>query len=125
MAQEPVQGQQSVQTVKVQKPFRDTEYGGYTKTWVISAGGQIVKPTRSERSKSGKHGWDIWQLGNGQYAIITANRPNIRNGPKPFEVSIRCIEVTNGEVKELNSRTMYIMRFGKDDLVEWARGICP
>jgi hypothetical protein len=124
MAQDTVQGQGVVQTVKVQKPFRDTGYGGYTKTWIISAGGQIVKPTRSERSKSGRHGWDIWQLGNGQYAVITANRPNIRNGPKPFEVSIKCIEVTNGELKVLASRTMYVMDFEINDLREWARGIC-
>ncbi len=113
-----------IQTVRVQKYYRNTEYGGYTKTWIIS-GGQFIRPTRSERSKSGTHGWDTWQLGNGQYAVITANRPNTRNGPKPFMVSIRCIEVKNGEVKELNSRKMYVMRFGANDLKEWARGICP
>jgi hypothetical protein len=105
-------------------PYRETEYGGFDRTWIISAGGQFIRPVVSERSKSGRHGWDIWQLPAGKYAIISASRPNMQNGPKPFEVSIRCIEVTNGEVKELNSRIMYIMRFGKDDLVEWARGIC-
>jgi len=124
MAQEVVQGtgQQSVQTIR--KPYRNTGMGGFDKTWIIS-GGQFIKPTRSERSKSGAHGWDIWLLGNGKYAIISASRPNLRNGPKPYTVNIKCVEVTNGEVKELNSRVMYVMSFGKDDLVEWAKAICP
>jgi hypothetical protein len=116
--------QEATQTIRLRKVFRDTEYGGFDKTWVISAGGQIIKPTRSERSKSGTHGWDIWMLGNGRYAIISASRPNIRNGPKPYTVNIKCVEVANGEVKEITSRVMYVMRIGKDELVEWAKAIC-
>ena len=115
----------NTQTVRVQKPFRDTEYGGYTKAWVISVTGAFIRPTRSERSKSGTHGWDIWLLGNGRYAVISASRPNVRNGPKPYAISLKCVEVNNGEVKELNSRTMYVMRFGANDLKEWATAICP
>jgi len=69
MAQEP--GQQSVQTVKIRKYFRETEYGGFDRTWIISAGGQFIRPAVSERSKSGRHGWDIWQLPAGKYAIIS------------------------------------------------------
>jgi hypothetical protein len=115
----------STQTVRVQKPFRDTAYGGYTKAWIISAGGQVVKPTRSERSKSGTHGWDIWQLPAGRYAVITVDRPNLKNGPRPFTVRLQCINISNGEVKVLNTKTMYVMRVSMSDLKEWAKAICP
>ena len=121
MAQETVQNQ----TIRLRKTYRETEYGGFTRTYVLTPSGQFIKPVASERSNSGRHGWDEWVLGNGRYVVITINRPNTRNGPKPFEVSIRCVEVGNGGVKELISRIMYVMRIGVGDLKEWAMGICP
>jgi len=119
------QGTVQNQTIRLRKAFRDTEYGGFTRTWVFTVDGHVVRPVVSERSNSGRHGWDEWVLGLGRYVIITINRPNTRNGPKPFEVRLQCVEVGNGGVKELISRVMYVMRIGKEDLVEWAKAICP
>jgi len=115
----------NTQTIRLRRPYRNTGYGGYDRSFVLTPDGKIIKPTHSERSNSGAHGWDIWLLGNGRYAVISASRPNVRNGPKPYAISLKCVEVNNGEVKELNSRTMYVMRFGANDLSEWATAICP
>jgi hypothetical protein len=115
----------NIQTVRVQKPYRNTDMGGFDKTWVVSSTGEFIRPTISTRSRSGNHGTDTWMLGLGRYAIISASRPNTTHGPKPYAVTLKCVEVNNGEVKELNSRTMYVMRFGANDLKEWATAICP
>ncbi len=115
----------NTQTIRLRKAYRETEYGGFTKTYVLTPSGQVIKPVASERSNSGRHGWDEWALQYGRYVIVTINRPNTRNGPKPFEVRLQCVEVDNGELKVLVSRTMYVMRVGKGDLVEWAKAICP
>jgi hypothetical protein len=115
----------NTQTIRLRKTYRETEYGGFTKTYVLTPDGKIIKPVLSERSNSGRHGWDEWMLGNGRYVIVTINRPNIRNGPKPFEVRLQCVEYTPGESRILNSAGLYVMRVSMSDLKEWAKGICP
>jgi len=117
--------QDTVQTIRLRKAYRETEYGGFDRTWIISADGQFIRPTNSTRSKSGTHGWDEWMLGNGRYAIISAHRANVSHGARPFEVTLQCIEITNGESRILKTTVLYVMRIGKDDLVEWAKAICP
>jgi hypothetical protein len=114
----------NTQTIRLRRSYRNTDMGGYDKTWVFKDG-VLIRPNASQRSRSGNHGEDIWYLTQGRYAVISASRPNITHGPKPYAVTLKCVEVNNGEVKELNSRTMYVMRFGKDDLSEWATAICP
>jgi hypothetical protein len=128
MAQESVQGtgQQSVQTtVKITRMYRNTEAGGYDKTWVFTVDGQVVKPNVKQRSRSGNHGWDTWILKDGRYAIISITRPNIVNKPKPYTVQLQCAEVANGELKPIVSRTMYVMDWDIEDVKAWARAICP
>jgi hypothetical protein len=124
MAQE--SGQQSVQTtVKITRMYRNTEAGGYDKTWVFTVDGQVVKPNVKQRSRSGNHGWDTWELPTGRYAIVTVSRPNLNGKPKPYTVNLQCVEVTNGELKPIVSRTMYVMDFDIENVKTWARGICP
>jgi hypothetical protein len=121
MAQEVGQGtgQANVQT-QIRKPYRNTGMGGFDKTWVFTVDGQVVKPTRSERSRTGNHGWDVWHLrADAKYVIISASRPNL-NGPKPYSVTVQCLD--GGKV--INEKKFYVMDFEINDLREWARGIC-
>jgi hypothetical protein len=125
MAQESAQGtgQANVQTVKVVRPYRSTDMGGFDRTYVLLPDGQIVKPAIRSRSHSGNHGWDEWHLGVGKYVIISASRPNLKNGARPYSVTIQCVEVVNGELKTITSRTMYVMEIS--NIKEWAMSICP
>jgi hypothetical protein len=115
----------NTQTIRLRKTYRETEYGGFTKTYVLTPSGQVIKPVLSERSNSGRHGWDEWALQYGRYVIVTINRPNTRNGPKPFEVSLQCVEYAPGESRILNSAGLYVMRVSMSNLKEWAKAICP
>jgi len=125
MAQESVG---TVQTqVKVVRPYRSTGYGGFTKSYVLTPDGKIIKPSVKRRSRTGNHGEDEWLLGTGRYVVIDVNRPNIKNGPKPYSITIQCVEV-NSElktIKTITSRTMYVMDYELSDLREWALSICP
>jgi hypothetical protein len=113
-----------IQTVRVQKPYRNTDMGGYDKTWVFKDG-VLIRPNVSQRSRSGNHGEDIWYLTQGKYAIISAHRANLKNGARPFEATLQCIEITNGESRILKTTVLYVMRVSMSDLKEWATAICP
>ena len=119
-------GQQSVQTttVKITRMYRNTEAGGYDKTFVAKDG-VLIKPSLRYRSRTGNHGTDTWILKDGRYAIISITRPNIVNKPKPYTVQLQCAEVANGELKPIVSRTMYVMDWDIEDVKAWARAICP
>jgi hypothetical protein len=120
MAQESGQ----TQTV-IRRPYRFTEAGGFDKTWVFTYNGDVVKPAIKQRSRTGRHGWDVWYLEPGKYVVISVSRPNIHNGAKPYSVTMQCIEVSNGGVKKVASRTMYMMDYSISDLKEWAKAVCP
>ena len=120
MAQESAQGQ--VQTVVIQKPYRNTGMGGFDRTWVFTHSGDVVKPI-STRSRSGNHGWDTWHLEPGRYIIVSASRPNLKNGARPFRVVIQCVEIKNGVLNVAKETSLSVMSL--DDVKEWARGICP
>ena len=116
---------QGVQTVKVVRPYRSTDMGGFDKTYIMTPEGELIKPSHRVRSRSGNHGTDTWILKDGRYAIISITRPNIVNKPKPYTVQLQCAEVANGELKPIASRTMYVMDWSLEDVRNWARGICP
>jgi hypothetical protein len=102
-------------------PYRETEYGGYDRSFVLTPDGKIIRPVASERSNSGRHGWDIWQLGNGRYVIVSISRPNTRNGPKPYSVTVQCLDTG----KVINERKFYVMDWSLEDVRNWATQICP
>jgi len=114
----------NTQTIRLRRQYRNTDMGGYDRTWVFKDG-VLIRPNASQRSRSGNHGEDIWYLTQGRYAVISAHRANVSHGARPFEVTLQCIEITNGESRILKTTVLYVMRIGKDDLVEWAKAICP
>jgi hypothetical protein len=124
MAQEVAQtGQnQNVQTVKVVRPYRSTGMGGVDITWVFTVDGQVVKPNVRQRSRTGNHGWDVWYLPQGKYVLVSASRPNLKNGARPFTVQLQCVEVKDGKLNIITERRLYMMDL--DNIREWARGIC-
>jgi hypothetical protein len=124
MAQE-ASTQAQTQTVKVVRPYRSTGMGGFDKTYVLTPSGQFIKPSHRVRSRSGNHGWDEWVLQEGRYAVVSISRPNLRNGAKPYTVNLQCIEVTNGELKVVVSKVMYVIDFDIENVREWALSICP
>jgi len=118
-------GQQPIQTMKIQKPFRETNMGGFDRTWIFSADGLPIKPL-SIRSRSGNHGWDTWELPTGRYAIVSITRPNLRNGAKPYSVVAQCIEVTTGASPVVKAEKKFVtMDWSLEDVRSWARSICP
>jgi len=109
MAQNTVQGQSTqVQTYILRRPYRSTDMGGVSITYIL-ANGMFIRPTRSERSRSGNHGTDTWVLEPGRYTIVDIQRPNLKNGPKPFHVTVQCTEVSNGSLSVLSRKEFYTM----------------
>ena len=126
MAQETVSQGQGVQTtVKITRPFRNTGMGGVDVTYVLTPEGEFIRPSHRVRSRSGNHGWDEWVLGADTYVIITISRPNLKNGARPFEVSIQCIEVTAGKALVKAEKKFFIMDWDLNSVREWAKAICP
>jgi len=121
MAQDTVTG---VQTIKIVRPYRSTGYSGFTKSYVLTPSGMIIKPSVMRRSRTGNHGEDEWLLEPGRYVVIDVNRPNIHGKPKPFEVSVKCIEVSGGKVNTIAERKFFIMDYELSDVRNWAKAIC-
>jgi hypothetical protein len=125
MAQESVPTGQDVaqtQTVKITRMYRSTGMGGVDVTWVFTVDGQVVKPNVKQRSRTGNHGWDTWVLPEGRYIIVSASRPNLKNGAKPYSVTIQCVEVKDGKLNITTERRLYVMSI--EDVKNWALSIC-
>lgn len=45
-----------------EEPFKRTGMGGYEKTYYITPNGDIVQPERTIRSRTGRHGSDVYKL---------------------------------------------------------------
>ena len=109
MAQNTVQGQSTqVQTYILRRPYRSTDMGGVSITYIL-ANGMFIRPNVSQRSRSGNHGTDTWVLEPGRYTIVDIQRPNLKNGPKPFHVTVQCTEVSNGSLSVLSRKEFYTM----------------
>ena len=67
--------------VPVWFPYRSTLMGGFDYVYVFSSDGTLIKPTRKERSRTGRHGDDIYELSNGVYYATWFSRPNGHNRP--------------------------------------------
>jgi len=104
-------------TYTLRRPYRETEEGGITKTIIYRIGedGEVTmeKPTLIEKSKTGRHGYITWSLGNGRYVVVYIERPN--NTQKPFLIEFYCLEVENGKaVRNVRVSAMYVSK-----LTEW------
>ena len=104
-------------TYTLRRPYRETEEGGITKTIIYRIGedGEVTmeKPTLIEKSKTGRHGYITWSLGNGRYVVVYIERPN--NTQKPFLIEFYCLEVENGKaVRNVRVSATYVSK-----LTEW------
>jgi len=122
MAQE-ASTQAQTQTVKIRKYFRSTSAGGYDKTFVAKPDGTLIRPIKY-RSRTGNHGWDIWNVTPGRYAIVTVSRPNLNGKPKPYSIAVQCVDISN-ESKIIAERKFFVMDWSLEDVKTWALSICP
>ena len=104
-------------TYTLRRPYRETLEGGVSKTVVYRVGENgemsMVKPSLVEKSKTGRHGYVTWSLGNGRYVVVYVERPN--NTQKPFLIEFYCLEVENGKaVRNVRVSAMYVSK-----LTEW------
>jgi hypothetical protein len=113
-------------SISLTRPFRDTASGGFDKTYILTPRGRVIEPTLTVRSGSGAHGANTWFLAPGRYVVISVHRPNLKNGWRPYSVTIQCIDFANsGEGHVIAEASLYTNEVHQDDLVEWARGACP
>ena len=83
-------------TYEFQTYYRRTRYGGRDETYVYKIENNElveIQPTLSERSKTGRHGYDVWRLPAGTYIVVYVSRSN--NVNKPYEVLIKKLVVSN------------------------------
>jgi len=76
--------------------FRRTGYGGRDEAYVYRIQDNElveVKPALSRRSKSGRHGYDIWKLSTGIYLVVYIEHSNNPNAP--YEVLIKKLHITD------------------------------
>ena len=97
----------------MRRPYRETLEGGVSKTVVYRVGerGEVsmAKPSLVEKSKTGRHGYVTWSLGNGKYVVVYIERPN--NTQKPFLIEFYCLEVENGRaIKNMRVSAMYMSK---------------
>jgi hypothetical protein len=83
-------------TYEFQTYFRKTGYGGRDETYVYRIQDNElveVKPALSRRSRSGRHGFDVWRLSVGTYIVVYIERSN--NANAPYEVLIKKLRITD------------------------------
>jgi len=76
--------------------YRRTSYGGFDKAYVFKIENNElveVQPTLSRRSRSGRHGFDVWRLEHGTYLVVYVSRSNNVNAP--YEVLIKKLHITD------------------------------
>jgi len=90
-------------TYTLRRPYRETETGAISRTIVYRVGSNgevsVVKPSLVEKSRTGRHDYVTWSLGNGRYVVVYVERPN--NTQKPFSIEFYCLEVENGKAVEM------------------------
>jgi hypothetical protein len=86
---------------QLRKPYRDTEAGGYNKTFIFTLHGAELPPETRALSKTGRHGVEIWRLDDGKYIVVDVSRPN--NPNRPYEAVFSCmvVESNNACFEEL------------------------
>jgi len=104
------QGSGQAKTITLVRPFRSA-----LRTVVMRPNGQVVLPVRRE------HGLATWLLEPGRYIIATIHRPR---GLGFYEVTIQCLELSQGERRVIAEASLYTTGIDRNDLAEWA-GACP
>ena len=114
------------QVYVLRRPYRKTEMGAVSMTVVyrVDENGEvsIVKPSLVEMSKTGRHGYVTWSLGNGKYVVVYVERPN--NTGKPFSVEFYCLEVVDGKaVRNERVSAMHVSRVAEWEIMNEVRHV--
>jgi len=83
-------------TYEFQTYYRRTGYGGRDETYVYKIENNElieIRPAITRRSKTGRHGFDVWRLSAGTYIVVYVSRPN--NVNKPYEVLVKKLHITD------------------------------
>jgi len=95
----------TTQLVILHRPFRSS-----LRTVVMKPNGQVVVPVRRI------HGLATWLLEPGRYIAVT-----IRRLRGLYEVTVQCLELSQGERRVTAEASLYTRSISKSDLAEWAR----
>ena len=79
--------------VRVSFPYRSTLNGGFDFVYVFSDDGKLIEPVEKWRTKTGRHGYDVYELSGGWYFVVHFSRPNNPNKP----ITVRYIELVVGD----------------------------
>lgn len=83
---------------QVRFPYRATTNGGFDFSYVFTQDGTLLKPVFEERSRSGRHGEDVYELGPGVYYAVIFTRPN--NPRRLPSVTYMRVTVSSNEVRK-------------------------
>jgi hypothetical protein len=89
------ENQLQTQVYVLRRPFRATTYGGRDETHVFMLKENVVveiEPRYSFRSRSGRHGEDVWMLKSGKYLVVDITRPNKR--ANPYSITVWCYDIS-------------------------------
>ena len=86
--------QKSYQVYELRRPYRKTSMGGRDETHVFTVEGNDIveiEPKYTFRSRSGRHGEDVWVLKSGKYLVVDISRQNKR--VDPYRVTVWCYNI--------------------------------
>ena len=84
------------QVYELRRYFRATGMGGRDETHVYTLKENVVveiEPRYSFRSRSGRHGEDVWVLKSGKYLVVDITRPNKR--ANPYSITVWCYNISD------------------------------
>lgn len=106
---------------KYEAPYRLTGMGGLTEVYILH-NSKLVKPILVERSRTGNHGRDIYELFEDNiYYVIKYNRSN--SGKKSISVS----KLVNNELStlQLNEIPADVVEFLDENFLSWRYYLSP
>lgn len=110
--------------IKFEANFRSTGMGGYNNTRLFSfRQKKELTPHRSERSRTGNHGTDIWFLLPGNYLRWSASFSNSGKGIQGFDMlitngGVRFEEFADSTFQELRKNNPWILDLPDDKHIE-------
>lgn len=108
-------------TYRYEAPYRLTRMGGLTEVYILH-NSKLVKPVLVERSRTGNHGRDIYELFEGDiYYIIKYNRSN--SGKKSISIS-KLID-NKLSTLQLDEIPVDIIEFLDENFLSWRYYLSP
>lgn len=108
-------------TYRYEAPYRLTGMGGLTEVYVLH-NGRLVKPVLVERSRTGNHGRDIYELfTNNVYYVVKYNRSN--TGKKSLRIS-KLIDNKESAL-QLSELPVDVIEFLDSNFLSWRYYLSP